>query len=207
MNRTEKAIPKIEIANLNSFVSISRRVANGLDEQAVLKGIADEARQMLQGDLALIVLPAENAEYGRIVAQSGFRSEQIDALIGRTAPLHELPAVEQLFQAGERIEIGNSSLNGETPGLELVREFDMRAVCAVPLRHEGKVIGALAVIFTGEVHDWTEAEVLHSRRLLTREHLLWCCAANYPNNDIAWLFAMRSTRQGNAYNRPPILTL
>ena len=61
---------------------------------------------MLQGDRALIVLPAENAEYGRIAAQSGFRAEQIDALIGRTAPLHELPAVERLFQAGERIEIG-----------------------------------------------------------------------------------------------------
>ncbi len=159
MNSTEKAISKIEVTSLDSFVSISRRVANGLDEQSVLKGIADEARQMLQVDRALIVLPAENAEYGRVVAQSGFRAEQIDALIGRIAPLHDLPAVERLFQAGERMEVADSSLNIETPGLDMVREFDMRAVCAVPLSHKGKIIGVLAVIFTGEPHDWSRAEV------------------------------------------------
>src|SRR6476619_2553430 len=98
MNSTEKAIPKIEVTNLDSFVSISRRVANGLDEQAVLKGIADEARRMLQGDRALILLPAENAGYVRVVAQSGFRGDQIEGLLGRTVPLHDTPVLENLFQ-------------------------------------------------------------------------------------------------------------
>ena len=47
-------------------------------------------------------------------------------------------------------------MNGETSGLDMVREFDDEGCLRVAARHEGKVIGALAVIFTGEAHDWTE---------------------------------------------------
>jgi signal transduction histidine kinase len=159
MNSTEKARSELDVTSLDSFVSISRRVAEGLDEQAVLKGIADEARRMLQGDRALILLPAENAGYVRLVAQSGFGGDQAEALLGRTVPLRDLPIAERLLQDGKSVEVADTFPGSGKPGSDIVREFDLRAICAVPLGREGNVIGALAVIFTGEPHDWTEVEV------------------------------------------------
>lgn len=159
MNSTEKAIPKIEVTDLDSFVSISRRVANGLDEQGVLKGIADAARQMLQSDTAIILLPAENAGYARLVSQSGLRGDQVDALLGRTISLHDMPVLGDLLQDGKLIEVADTFPSSGRSGSDIVREFEMRAICAAPLRHEGKIFGALAVIFTHAPHDWSEAEV------------------------------------------------
>ncbi|HST05300.1 MAG TPA: GAF domain-containing sensor histidine kinase [Chloroflexia bacterium] len=165
MNSTKKSSSNIDLANLTSFASIARKVAEGLDEKAVAQAIVDEARQVLQADRTAIILPVDNKDFGRVAAQSGFQSAQAGSVLTEIVPLKRLSIIESVFRDAEPVVINDTHLHEAASRSVLVESYDVRAFCVMPLCHEGKVIGVLAALYSGAPHEWTNVETEWLRAL------------------------------------------
>lgn len=143
-----------ELAALND---IAAKLTTTRDHDALLAEVVDQARSLLDADLAYLGLLDEQNQFVIAVSIGGVSPE----LVGLTVPIPEglvgivlataTPAWTQDYHSERKFE--------HVDGIDAVIEAErIRGLLGVPLRERGTVLGALFVA-TRRVHDFTDADV------------------------------------------------
>ncbi|HEX6303949.1 MAG TPA: GAF domain-containing protein [Anaerolineales bacterium] len=140
---------------LEALYEVSRDISSRLDTQHVLRSVTDKARELLDGEVALLCLLDENGQVLNLHATSGPREAVI-----RSSSLVQGGLANQVLNREQALPCG---VDGCMGSCGIVAERFRTSHLAAPLRMGGRVIGALCV---GSPQNGAFSE--EAERLLTK---------------------------------------
>lgn len=132
------------VKELETLGEVSQAVNSNLELDAVLSTIAAHAVTLAEADAGLFCAYDQHAEVFRIQAFHGMEDAIVEKLTQRPVRLGE----GVLGAAGQRqsaVQIANLDQEADYTFYDIVRKPGYRALLAVPLLHENKLIGGLAI--------------------------------------------------------------
>ena len=122
---------------LEALYEVSRDISSRLDTQHVLRSVTDKARELLDGEVALLCLLDENGQVLNLHATSGPREAVI-----RSSSLVQGGLADQVLNREQALPCG---VDGCMGSCGIVAERFRTSHLAAPLRMGDRVIGALCV--------------------------------------------------------------
>jgi signal transduction histidine kinase len=138
--------------SLEAVSALTDRIISGEDTAAVLETVAENARELVHADLAMIVGRSRAGADPVVMVADGHAADQLRGMV--------VPAdgsiSGQVMASGRAVVVEDASQQPQAYG-RLVSSADMGPTIFVPLRLQGEVIGTLSVAnrrggarFTGE---------------------------------------------------------
>lgn len=149
--------PAGQNARLEALVSISRQVAEGVEERDIFQSIVDDAHKGLSADRVLLILPHTDERFLHVVAHCGFPPHEARLVSKYMLKLDDHPIVQGLFASEQLVSINDIQNRSDIPAI-LSWNYLVRSFAASPIKYGEKMIGLLAVVYRASPHQWTLEE-------------------------------------------------
>ncbi len=143
---------------MEAIVGISRKVAEGSDEEAIFQSVVEEAQKTLLADRVLIALALQGEPSLNVVAHYGFPADQARHFDNDKLHFSDYPFLRRVFEVGQAVVVADTESPNAEVGL-LLKKHAIRSFYISPLKYGDNFMGVLAVGYTTRPHQWTPDEI------------------------------------------------